>query len=98
MKKILDIYDKCAEWLCSFTGDRYVHLIVGLLICYVVGRLDGRVLNRETAVAMAIGFLVAFFIAILKEVCDFFRGRGFDVNDLLFTWTGAIIGAILILI
>jgi hypothetical protein len=94
----LDIYDKCAEWLCSFTGDRYVHLIIGLLICYVVGKLDGRVLNRETAVAMAIGFLVAFFIAILKEVCDFFRGEPFDAKDLLFGTVGGVLGALLWLI
>ena len=36
MKKVFEIYDKVAEWLCSFDSDKYVHLLFGLLISFAV--------------------------------------------------------------
>ena len=35
MKKILKVWGNIADYVCKFSGDKYVHLIVGLIIAFV---------------------------------------------------------------
>lgn len=88
---------KFGYWLCSFTSDKYVHFIAGLLIAFVVASLDVLVFHREPLVAMAIGGLTGFFAGVVKEVVDFFGGS-FDAKDIVATTLGAILGMLMSLL
>lgn len=96
MKKIYECYEKFAEWICSFTADRYVHLIVGLLLAYLVGRGDMALFHREAAIAFVVALIAVIVVGIIKEVIDIFLGKNFDFRDALFTSVGGVIGALLI--
>lgn len=96
MKKVFRVYDKVAEWLCSFTSDKYVHLLAGLLISFAVAWVF--ILNTAGAtepVCAVCGVIAAVFVGFIKEVVDFFRDKPFDGGDVLFTVVGGIIGAVL---
>lgn len=96
MKKVFEIYDKVAEWLCSFDSDKYVHLLFGLLISFAVAWVF--ILNTAGAtkpVCAVCGVIAAVLIGLFKEVVDFFRDKPFDGWDVLFTVVGGIIGAVL---
>ncbi len=99
MKKLSDVYNRFAGWLCSFGSDKYVHLFVGLLIGFFASLIFAATTKNGTTLAYAFcGFLAAFFIMLLKEVIDFFREGVFDSKDWLFGTIGGIIGALLWLI
>lgn len=99
MKKILRVYDKAAEWLCSFGGDRYVHLLVGLVFAVLVA-----VVMRATTPGCYVsayafmGVVGTAVVMILKEMLDFFRGGRFDVKDIAFGLVGGLLGGLLWLI
>lgn len=76
-------------------GDKVIHLLVCMVIVLVVGRGDMLIWHRPMMVAVAIAFLVAMFIGIVKELIDFFRGGWFDVHDLVFDFVGTVIGSLL---
>lgn len=96
MKKIVEIYDKVAEWLGSFGSDKWLHFGVGMVASFVFAKIlmlttaDARML----ACAMS-GIGAAAFVGLVKEVCDAMRGGTFDPKDLLFTLSGGALGALL---
>lgn len=98
MKKIIEIWDKVAEWLGSFGSDKWLHFGVGMVVSFVFAKIlmlttaDARML----ACAMS-GIGAAAFVGLVKEVCDTFRGGSFDPKDLLFTLSGGALGALLYL-
>ena len=99
MKKIFSVYDKVAEWLCSFTSDKYVHLLAGLLIGFLGSLLFAATTKNGTEVAYAFcGWFAAVLIGLFKEVVDFFRDKPFDAKDWLFTAVGGVIGALMYLV
>lgn len=96
MKKVFEIYDKVAQWLCDFTSDKYVHLLFGLLVSFAVAWVF--ILNTAGAtkpVYAVCGVIASVFVGFIKEVVDFFRDKPFDGWDVLFTVVGCIIGAVL---
>lgn len=96
MKRINKIYDGVAQWLCSFESNKYVHLVVGLLIGFLGSLLFAATTKNGTEVAYAFcGWFAAMLIGLLKEVVDFFRDKLFDAKDWLFTAVGGAVGAIL---
>ena len=96
MKKILSVYDKVAQWLCSFDSDKYVHLLFGLVISFAVSWLFMLTTMGATKPVCAVcGVIAAVFVGFIKEVVDFFRDKPFDGVDVLFTVIGGIIGAVL---
>lgn len=98
MKKVFEIYDKVAEWLCSFTADKYVHLLFGLLISFAVAWVF--ILNTAGAtkpVCAVCGVIASVLIGLFKEIADFFRDKPFDTKDWLFTAVGGVIGALMFL-
>lgn len=98
MKKILSVYDKVAEWLCSFGSDKYVHLVFGLLISFAVAWMFILTTAGATKLVCAVcGVLTALFVGFIKEVVDFFRDKPFDGVDVLFTVVGGVIGALMYL-
>lgn len=103
MEKIVKIYDKIAEWLCSFGSDKWLHFIIGLLISYLMARLAEvlglciRFENCHARYAM-IGILVAGIAGAIKEIIDITRRKEGDEMDVRFTAIGGITGSILYLI
>ena len=96
MKKMYEYYEKFAEWICSFTADKYVHFIVGLLIAYAAGRECVLLFRLEMASAFAVALTTAAICGIAKEASDKLLGKGLDYKDFLFTSVGGIIGALLL--
>lgn len=99
MKKVFSVYYKFANWLCSFTADKYVHLFVGLLIGFFASLIFAATTKNGTPLSYAAcGVIAAFLIMLFKELVDFFRGEDFDAKDWLFGTIGGVLGALLWLI
>lgn len=99
MKKVFEIYDKVAQWLCSFDSDKYVHLLFGLLVSFAVSWVFMLTTMGATKPVCAVcGVITAAFVGFIKEVVDFFRDKPFDGQDWLFTVIGGVIGALMFLI
>lgn len=91
MFKINDLVDKVG-------ADKFIHLLVCIIIAENVATYDAEIFNRSAIVAAAIGAITAIIIGVGKEVIDFFRKGLCDLNDLKFDCYGTIIGAVLALI
>lgn len=91
MFKINDLVNKVGT-------DKFIHLLVCIIIAENVATYDAEIFNRNDIVAAIIGIVTAIIIGIGKEVIDFFRNGLFDVNDLKFDTYGAFIGGMLALI
>lgn len=103
MKKILSVYDRVAEWLCSFGSDKYVHLLFGLVISFAMSWAFMLTTMGATKPVCAVcgviaAVIAAVFVGFIKEVVDFFRDKPFDAQDWLFTVIGGVIGALMFLI
>ncbi len=98
MKKIYDFYQKVAGWLCHFEGDKYVHLILGLLLAYIMVHVGVSVIHSELLPAMFVSFIIVAFLGIAKETMDFVLRKGFDGADMMFTWVGSALGVLLCLL
>ena len=99
MKKVFSVYDKVAQWLCSFTSDKYVHLLFGLLASLAVAWVFILTTTGATKPVCAVcGVIAAVLVGLSKEVADFFRDKPFDGQDWLFTVVGGVIGALMYLI
>ena len=91
MFKINDLVNKVG-------ADKFIHLLVCIIIAENIATYDAQVFNRNAIVATIVGIVTAIIIGIGKEVIDFFRNGLFDVNDLKFDTYGAFIGGLLALI
>ena len=98
MKKIYEYYQKVAEWLCSFTADKYVHLIVGLVLANIMVHVGVSVIHSELLPAMFVSFIIISALGVVKELADYALGKGFDGVDMLFTWIGSALGVLLCLL
>lgn len=91
MFKINDLVNKVGT-------DKFIHLLVCVIIAENVATYDAELFNRNAIVAAIVGIVTAIVIGIGKEVIDFFRNGLFDVNDLKFDTYGAFVGGLLALI
>lgn len=91
MFKINDLVDKIG-------ADKFIHLLVCIIIAENVATYDAEIFNRSAIVAAAIGAITAIIIVVGKEVIDFIRKGLCDLNDLKFDCYGAILGGLLALI
>ena len=79
MKKI---YNKIANFLCSFTSDRYVHFIVCMILVQLVSLL----------IPFYYAMLIVFILGLSKEIYDSKQEDDkFDTKDLLADSLGIII-------
>ena len=88
MFKINDLVNKVG-------ADKFIHLLVCIIIAENVAAYDAQVFNRSAIVAAIVGIVTAIIIGIGKEVIDFFRNGLFDFKDLKFDCYGAILGGLL---
>lgn len=82
--------NRIKEWLCGFTADKYVHVIVCLIISLVVARI----VPFGTLLSAAHGLLTAMLVGLTKEWVD----DEFDWGDIKADFVGALLGALLSLI
>ena len=88
MFKINDLVNKVGT-------DKFIHLLVCIIIAENVATYDAQVFNRSAIIAAIVGIVTAIVIGIGKEVIDFFRNGLFDFKDLKFDCYGAILGGLL---
>lgn len=88
MFKINDLVNKIG-------ADKFIHLLVCIIIAENVATYDAQVFNRSAIIATIVGIVTAIVIGIGKEVIDFFRNGLFDFKDLKFDCYGAILGGLL---
>ena len=95
MKKIVEVYDRLAIWLCSWRANRWLHFIAAEILCFAICALCGGLpgYGRGGAIAMGAGY--TFLICLIKEIVDTDRTGAFDVLNLLFGFFGVLSGIIL---
>ena len=81
------------EWLCGFTGDKYVHVMASWLIAFIVARIVRIFLGRW--IGAAVGVAEAIVCGVLKE---YLRDDFVDKDDIRADIIGAVAGGLLSLI
>ena len=86
MKKI---YNKIANFLCSFTSDKYVHFIVCMILVQLIALF----------IPFYYAMLIVFILGLGKEIFDSKqKDDKFDVKDLLADILGIITEGLILMI
>ena len=94
MKKALDCIYRIFEKVAAIGSDKYLHLIAGLIVAFVLGRL---LANVEAWALPAITGVLLLMVA--KECVDYYlRDEQFDLKDVAAGLVGAVVGVILLLL
>ena len=94
MKKILDCIYRIFEKFAAIGSDKYLHLIAGLIIAFVLGRLFA---NVEAWAFPAITGVLLLMVA--KECVDYYiRKEQFDLKDVAAGLVGAVVGVLMCLL
>ncbi|MEZ7746351.1 hypothetical protein [Prevotella jejuni] len=94
MKKILDCIYRIFEKLAAIGSDKYLHLIAGLIVAFVLGRLF---VNVEAWAFPAITGVLLLMVA--KECVDYYlRDEQFDLKDVAAGLVGAFVGVLMCLL
>lgn len=94
MKKALDCIYRIFGKLATIGSDKYLHLIAGLIVAFVLGRLFSHV--EAWAYPAIVGVLL---LMVAKECVDYYlRKEQFDFKDIAAGVVGAVVGVILCLL
>ena len=94
MKKLLDCIYRIFEKLAAIGSDKFLHLLVGLILAFVLGRLFANV--EAWAFPAIVGVLL---LMVAKESVDYYlRKEQFDLKDIAAGVVGAVVGVILCLL
>ena len=94
MKKALDCIYRIFGRLAAIGSDKYLHLIAGLIVAFVLGRLLAHV--EAWAFPAITGVLL---LMVAKESIDYYiRKEQFDLKDVAAGLVGAFVGVILCLL
>lgn len=86
MKKL---YNKIANFLCSFTSDRYVHFIVCMILVQLISLL----------IPFYYSMIVVFILGLSKEIYDSKqKDDKFDIKDLFADSLGIITEGLILMI
>ena len=86
MKKI---YNKIANFLCSFTSDKYIHFIICMILVQLIALF----------IPFYYAMLIVFILGLGKEIFDSKqKDNKFDVKDLLVDIFGIIIEGLILMI
>lgn len=83
---------RLSEWLCSFSSDKYVHLLCCQYIAFIVTMIFRTVMDRWLSAAA--GLLVAIAAAVVKEIID----DRFDWNDIKADAIGTLTGILMVIL
>ena len=84
-----NIYNKIANFLCSFTSDKYVHFIVCIILVQLISLF----------IPFYYAMLIVFILGLSKEIFDSKqKDDKFDVKDLLADILGIIIEGLILMI
>lgn len=94
MKKLLDCIYRIFEKIAAIGSDKFLHLIAGLIVAFVLGRLLAHV--EAWAFPAITGVLL---LMVAKECVDYYiRKEQFDWLDVAAGLMGAVVGVILCLL
>nr|DAI59240.1 MAG TPA: putative periplasmic lipoprotein [Herelleviridae sp.] len=94
MKKALDCIYRIFEKVAAIGSDKYLHLIAGLIVAFVLGRLFA---NVEAWAFPAITGVLLLMVA--KECVDYYlRDEQFDLKDVAAGLVGAVVGVLMCLL
>lgn len=94
MKKFLDCVYRFFGRLAAIDSDKYLHLLVGLTVAFVLGRLFANV--EAWAYPAIVGVLL---LMVAKECVDYYiRKEQFDWKDVAAGLVGAFVGVTLCLL
>lgn len=94
MKKALDCVYRIFEKVAAIGSDKYLHLIAGLIVAFVLGRLFA---NVEAWAFPAITGVLMLMTG--KECVDYYlRDEQFDLKDVAAGLVGAVVGVILLIL
>ena len=94
MKKALDCIYRIFEKVAAIGSDKFLHLIAGLIVAFVLGRLFANV--EAWAFPAIVGVLL---LMVAKECVDYYlRDEQFDLKDVAAGLVGAVVGVILCLV
>lgn len=94
MKKALDCVYRIFERIAAIGSDKYLHLIAGLIVAFVLGRLFA---NVEAWAFPAITGVLLLMVA--KECVDYYlRDEQFDLKDVAAGLVGAVVGVLMCLL
>lgn len=94
MKKLLDCIYRIFEKFAAIGSDKYLHLLVGLIVAFVLGKLFAHV--EAWAYPAIVGVLL---LMVAKECVDYYlRKEQFDFKDIAAGVAGAVVGVILCLL
>lgn len=86
MKKI---YNKIADFICSFTSDRYVHFIVCMILVQLISLL----------IPFYYAMMIVFLIGLFKEIYDSKqKDDKFDIKDFFADSLGIITEGLILMI
>lgn len=94
MKKLLDCIYRIFEKFAAIGSDKYLHLLVGLILAFMLGKLFANV--EAWAYPAIVGVLL---LMVAKECVDYYlRDEQFDFKDIAAGVVGAVVGVILCLL
>ena len=94
MKKFLDCVYRFFGRLAAIDSDKYLHLLVGLTVAFVLGRLFANV--EAWAYPAIVGVLL---LMVAKECVDYYlRKEQFDFKDVAAGLVGSVIGVLMCLL
>jgi hypothetical protein len=94
MKKLLDCIYRIFEKLAAIGSDKFLHLLVGLILAFVLGRLFANV--EAWAYPAIVGVLL---LMVAKECVDYYiRKEQFDWRDVVAGLLGAVVGVLMCLL
>lgn len=94
MKKFLDCIYRIFEKFAAIGSDKYLHLLVGLILAFMLGKLFAHV--EAWAYPAIVGVL---FLMVAKECVDYYlRGEQFDWKDVAAGMVGAVVGVLMCLL
>lgn len=94
MKSFLDCVYRIFGKLATIGSDKYLHLIAGLIVAFVLGRLFANV--EAWAYPAIVGVLL---LMVAKECVDYYiRKEQFDWRDVVAGLLGAVVGVLMCLL
>ncbi len=98
-----DLYNKIAEWLCSFSSDKYMHFIIMLIFTFLFVKLMTSVFtyigcDYPVLFVTSLAIIIGLIISIGKEKWDLKREGIYEKGDVIADAFGIISGCLMSII